>query len=363
MESEWLKLYSNCVLVQGASRASICDLQRGEIHLIPLSLAELFNKKDCFNIHSIRKKLNPESQKVLDDYIEFLVEHELCFFCTSREINRFPKMPEEWLFPAHISHAVLDTYSNFDYFDDSFLAQLEKLCCNHLQFRFFNEISTQELKLLLEKIKPTQMKSIEVILPENKEEIQFYDTIVSLVNTHKKISTLIITNADDNKVLQGEIEGMGMIVKVTEKIDSPLHCGLMSPQLFNVNIPTYTESINHNSCLNRKLSIDTDGNIKNCPAMKASFGNIRNTALEEAVSHSEFKRYWNITKDQITKCKDCEFRHVCIDCRAYIENPEDQYSAPLKCGYDPQTCEWEDWSIHPLKQRAIDHYGMREIIK
>ncbi|MDR6923543.1 grasp-with-spasm system SPASM domain peptide maturase [Chryseobacterium sp. 2987] len=363
MESEWLKLYSNCVLVQGASRASICDLQRGEIHLIPLSLAELFNKKDCFNINNVRKKLNPESQKVLDDYIEFLVEHELCFFCTSKEINRFPKMPEEWLFPAHISHAVLDTYSNFDYFDDSFLAQLEKLCCNHLQFRFFNEISTQELKLLLEKIKPTQMKSIEVILPENKEEIQFYDTIVSLVNTHKKISTLIITNADDNKVLQDEIEGMGMIVKVTEKIDSPLHCGLMSPQLFNVNIPTYTESINHNSCLNRKLSIDTDGNIKNCPAMKASFGNIRNTALEEAVSHSEFKRYWNITKDQITKCKDCEFRHVCIDCRAYIENPEDQYSAPLKCGYDPQICEWEDWSIHPLKQRAINRYGMREIIK
>lgn len=362
MESEWLKLYSNCVLVKGAARASVCDLQRGEIHLIPLSLAELFNKNDCFNTTAVRKKLNGDSQEILDDYIGFLLEHELCFFCTSKEISRFPKMPEEWLFPAHISHAVLDTYSGFDYFDDAFLSQLEKLCCNHLQFRFFNEISIHQLNGLLGIIKPSQIKSIEVILPENKNETEFYDRIADLVNRHKKISTLIITNAGDNKVLQDENGGVGMIVRVTEKISSPLHCGLMSPKLFNVNIPTYTESLHHNSCLNRKLSIDADGHIKNCPAMKESFGNIRDTALEEAVTQSEFQKYWNITKDQITKCRDCEFRHACIDCRAYIENPEDQYSAPLKCGYDPQTCEWEDWSTHPLKQKAIDHYGMRKIL-
>lgn len=269
-------------------------------------------------------------------------------------------MPEEWLFPAHISHAVLDTYSDFDYFNDAFLAQLEKLCCNHLQFRFFNEVSTHQLKLLLEKIKPTQIKSIEVILPENKGEIQFCDTIVSLVNTHTKISTLIITNAGDAQVLQNE--NGGMIVKVTEKISSPLYCGLMSPKLFNVNIPAYTESLNHNTCLNRKLSIDAEGNIRNCPAMKENFGNIRDTSLQEAISQTGFKKYWKITKNQITKCKDCEFRHVCIDCRAYIENPEDQYSAPLKCGYDPKTCEWEEWSAHPMKQKAIDYYGMREIL-
>jgi hypothetical protein len=35
---------------------------------------------------------------------------------------------------------------------------------------------------------------------------------------------------------------------------------------------------------------------------------------------------------------------------------------PLKCGYNPYTCEWEEWSTNPLKQKAIGYYGMRSII-
>ena len=97
--------------------------------------------------------------------------------------------------------------------------------------------------------------------------------------------------------------------------------------------------------------------------MSESFGNIKNTTLEEAVNHPNFKKYWDITKDQIEVCKDCEFRHICTDCRAYVETPEDQYSKPLKCGYNPYTNEWEEWSTNPLKQKAIEFYGMQDLVK
>jgi hypothetical protein len=36
------------------------------------------------------------------------------------------------------------------------------------------------------------------------------------------------------------------------------------------------------------------------------------------------------------------------------------YSKPLECGYNPYTCEWEEWSTNPLKQKAIEHYGFSE---
>jgi hypothetical protein len=39
------------------------------------------------------------------------------------------------------------------------------------------------------------------------------------------------------------------------------------------------------------------------------------------------------------------------------------YSKPLKCGYNPYTCEWEEWSTHPMKQKAIEYYGMQELVK
>ncbi|MEM9686908.1 MAG: grasp-with-spasm system SPASM domain peptide maturase, partial [Bacteroidota bacterium] len=124
------------------------------------------------------------------------------------------------------------------------------------------------------------------------------------------------------------------------------------------NMKLFTESQRHNSCLNRKISIDSNGNIKNCPSMPQSFGNIKNTTLKAALHHKDFKKYWNLTKDHIAVCKACEFRYICTDCRAYLEKPDDPYSKPLKCGYDPYTNVWQDWSTNPLKQQAIDFYGM-----
>ena len=81
------------------------------------------------------------------------------------------------------------------------------------------------------------------------------------------------------------------------------------------------------------------------------------------MSCTRFKKYWNITKDEISTCKDCEFRYICTDCRSYTESPEDYYSKPLKCGYSPYTNKWEQWSDNPLKNKAIDYYDMNELVE
>ncbi len=74
------------------------------------------------------------------------------------------------------------------------------------------------------------------------------------------------------------------------------------------------------------------------------FGDVESNSLKEAIDHKDFKKYWNINKDAIETCKDCEFRFVCTDCIAYTENPTKLSSKPLKCGYDPYTNEWTEWS-------------------
>ncbi len=119
-------------------------------------------------------------------------------------------------------------------------------------------------------------------------------------------------------------------------------------------------AINHKSpTINQEVAFDD----LNCHSMKESYGNIRDTTLREALEKPDFKKYWNINKDQIKVCRDCEFRYICTDCRAYIEDPENIHSKPLKCGYSPYTCEREEWSTNPLKQKAIEHYGMQELVK
>ena len=107
------------------------------------------------------------------------------------------------------------------------------------------------------------------------------------------------------------------------------------------NLPFFTEAQHHNTCLNRKICIDENGDIRNCPAMKKSYGNIRDTTLKEAIEKPGFKDCWTICKDQIDVCKDCEFRYMCTDCRAFIKDPENLYSQPAKCTYNPYICLWE----------------------
>ena len=116
----------------------------------------------------------------------------------------------------------------------------------------------------------------------------------------------------------------------------------------------FSESLQYNNCLNKKIGIDINGEIKNCPSMEKSYGNISNTSLLDVINNNEFKALWSINKDKINICKDCEFRYVCTDCRAFISDPDDIYSKPLKCGYNPYTNIWEDWSKNKLKEYAID---------
>lgn len=97
--------------------------------------------------------------------------------------------------------------------------------------------------------------------------------------------------------------------------------------------------------------------------MATGYGHIETTNLETVLDNEAFKKPWTIHKELIKGCKDCEFRHVCTDCRAYLEDPADQYSKPLKCGYDPYTATWQDWSQNPLKQQTFNDYSRQKIVQ
>ncbi len=75
--------------------------------------------------------------------------------------------------------------------------------------------------------------------------------------------------------------------------------------------------------------------------MKKSFGNIKDTTLEEALEKPGFKDLWSIKKDDIQVCKDCEFRYMCSDCRVYVKDSSNIFSKPKYCTYNPYTAKNE----------------------
>lgn len=76
--------------------------------------------------------------------------------------------------------------------------------------------------------------------------------------------------------------------------------------------------------------------------MRQSYGNTRDLPLAAAMQKVNSSLQAGITKDKVSVCKDCEFRYICTDCRAFVSSPDDPYSKPAKCSYDPYTATWAD---------------------
>lgn len=350
---QYFALFSCVQVVSGHKGAILCDMQRSVYTPVDKDLADFLQVSSKYKIRQIVQRIGEEKTEQVLAFLDQLVQSELGFY--TDEPRRFPPISLEWKSPLPITHAILYVKHPAGMPYEEVLGALDQLGCNALQIQLDPEANLAVLEEILTLTQRSRIKSIELIVPQN---ILPGTYIHNLINKYLRITLLVVSGAP----AASDFSYRGALVKMVESIDSIKHCGCVSPDYFNLNILSYTEALHFNSCLNRKIAIDAEGDIRNCPSMPESFGNIRNTTLQDALAHPDFKKYWNITKDQVAVCRDCEFRYICTDCRAYVEEPGNAYSKPLKCGYNPYTCEWEEWSTHPLKQRAIDAYGMREIL-
>lgn len=297
---------------------------------------------------------------VVEENLNVLIENEIIFLTDKPEL--FPKLDMSWFAPFFVTNSIIDIDKNSTYNIYSILTQLNKINCTTLQIRFFYNITFKNIIKIIKFFDNIHaiIKTIDIVLPYSKF---INNKLKSIIENFPRINSITVFNSPSNEFINPIRHNSGFIEYSIHNIYNERSCGNISKEYFTPNIKAFTESQKHNTCLNRKISIDTNGNIKNCPSMPQSFGNIKDTTLEEALNDKDFKKYWNITKDDINVCKDCEFRHICTDCRAYLEDPKDIYSKPLKCGYDPYTNKWEEWSTNPLKQKAIVYYGMQDLIK
>lgn len=339
-------LFANCILVKGASRNTIVDLQRRSLYFVSNDICKLLgNDKDTHIDYA--NCLDEQHRKKLDDDLTLLLEEEIIY---EGDNDRFPNLDMSHHLDSTIDNAIID-FNEIDYtILSSILKQLEELNCRFIQIRLYKTIAISQFRKTIEILNLHSFNAIEVIL---QYECTMEQSIVNdLINNANNIFLCVISDSPFHSFTKGsgKIEGFNNIFFTKQKIKDQSSCGIISANNFVINIPTFTESQKHNTCLNGKISIDINGEIKNCPSMTKSYGNVKNIKLKEALAKRNFKDVWNIHKDQIKVCQDCEFRHICTDCRAYIEDVNDIYSKPAKCSYDPYTATWgqENSTHNPL---------------
>ncbi len=355
-EDKPFMLFSCCIPVKGAERSVLCDLQRQTAHFIPEGLFEILTLHEGKTAAQLKAAYQHRFDEIIGEYFQFLEKGEFIFFTDTPE--RFPKMDLRWEEPRLITNAIIDI-GEVSLPWENMIGELEQMGCGHIHIRSFSDKQLGFFEALLPGFEGKRIESI--VLTIKFQPVFEERALLAFCRRFPRLSTLEVHSVPAGHPLFSLPARESLLFITEEKISSGLHCGFISPAYFTINVKTFTEALRYNSCLNRKISIDSGGEIRNCPSMPQSHGNIRETRLSDALEKPEFRKYWNITKDQIRVCRDCEFRYICTDCRAFLEEPADSFSKPLKCGYNPYTCEWEEWSTNPLKHRAAEYYGMESL--
>jgi SPASM domain peptide maturase of grasp-with-spasm system len=330
------KLYANCVPVRGARRSLICDLQTGRGQFIPNALFRILTEMEGLPMCDIKRQYEDEESTLIDEYFSLLVGRDYGFWCDEPEL--FPALDLSWDKAGMITNAIIDVdqTSNHSYLD--LFSQLDSLGCRAVQVRAYDPLTLEKIGGIVQACESVRLRHLDLIVKFQDELSEA--SLSDLCLRHQLISRVIVHSSPYSQRLTAEPLPVLIIFDPHEA--GPSSCGEVGTDYFSVTLEHFTEALQFNTCLNRKISIDVSGDIKNCPAMQQSLGNVKGTRLAEAVKHPVLIQLGRITKDQIEVCRDCEFRYVCTDCRAYTRDAGDPYSKPAKCAYDPYTATWSD---------------------
>ena len=104
----------------------------------------------------------------------------------------------------------------------------------------------------------------------------------------------------------------------------------------------FDRNISFNSCWFGKLVITENGKVLPCVfARNHEIGNIRIDTIKELLYKStELDNYWRLAVCKLNKCKLCEYRYACIDCRPLAEGVSNIHEKNPRCLYNPYKGVW-----------------------
>lgn len=331
----YIKLFANCIQVRGFHRSFVYDLQRpAASNAIPNDLFDILAKYRMLSVEEIKEIFKHKYDDTIEEYFQFLLDREFAYDFSPDELEHFPEIDDIWDKSSTITNAIFQVQPNDFELLHNVLQQLSLLRCDAVQLHYTAQPTNYQISKLSKVLNELRIFHIEVVF---NASVSFdIEEILEIAKKQPRFQRFFIGNT-----ILPDINASPAVYSSPHTFNINEQCGKISTDFFAINMDMFYEAQHHNTCLNRKVCIDANGDIRNCPAMKQSYGNIRDTTLKEAIEKPGFKDCWTICKDQIDVCKDCEFRYMCTDCRAFIKDPANPYSQPAKCTYNPYICLWE----------------------
>lgn len=322
MMKKYFKLYTNCILVKGATNSIIYDLFLPRYYTIPTNLVPYFYELKLLPFDRVAAKKRRNAKQIKNVCNE-LIGLGYAHWVEEEALDLFNEADLKWDPSSTITYAVINSNDyNIINHTLNFLVELSTpaILVRH------NDEMLDLLDYLNEKLSASPIIQIEVMTSQ-----------LNAMITCKKI-----TKFRRLKTIWSEIN-------VPQKFkDHPKVQHVCNRPYFKQGYPEYelySKSLQHHAYFNRRLYIGPKGEIKNALECKETFGNIldlrKARELQSIIDQPAFQKYWNVPKELCDVCKDCEFRHMCIDNRLPSQREDGSWYYQQECAYNPYIAKWK----------------------
>jgi Predicted Fe-S oxidoreductases len=115
---------------------------------------------------------------------------------------------------------------------------------------------------------------------------------------------------------------------------------------FYTDAESFAKAQRCHSCLDGKIAVTAGGDVIPCIFARSEVcGNILTAPLADVLKEQRLQQCWHTTKDSVEKCKDCEYRYACTDCRPLAQGSDSAkrwLACSVGCPYNPYTGKWEE---------------------
>lgn len=313
--------YSLSIPVEGFLRTAVYDLQRNDYFFVN---------------NGVRKMIDDAKRTPI---INLLLK-ERAIFEKPKQLQFVPISAEEYDYPSLISNAIIEVDGHKTI--GKLLEQLDTVQCYNIQWIYKGEskLLYNFLECIIKRISESSIKYCEIAFCE-----QDYNNVQQLLTKKRfpELGLIYLHSAKSCEYYAANSERPPVIY-----FDSELHYTIhqykKSINFFTINYLLFTESLRYNSYYNRKIFINLNGGVSTGPSDGESFGNLYEEKFEweDFLKLPKVKVLWELNKDKISVCKNCEYRYMCVDGRIpkmHLNGIE--WYHDTECNYNPFVAKWK----------------------
>lgn len=340
MNREVLFLSTDCVPVKGVLRGIIYDLTRRTYYSFPVEYIALLEQK-IINVHELLEIYqHDEEREDILRFKDYLLQRDILLDLPPELFEQLPKLGFEYNDPGAITNCIVDYEKDSPYKLKSFIASCTAIGARHFLIRSYkSDFDESEFLEMLDLFDDTPVRSFELLIKYNQH---IEDVARHKAESKIRCKSIVLHSAPNAEYIMAKNQSaMGIFALTPQLIIDAHECHNNSEKYMNVNILFYLEALNHHPYFNKKLCIDVHGRLKNCPSHETHFGIYGEVGVEDVVYREDFRKKWNVNRDQIEACQNCEFRYMCSDSRDIIQKPDGTWVHATQCSYNPFSAKWQ----------------------